>query len=300
MFNKILVCVDPYPPGDNLLCCVAPLKQCGAKEIVLAYILNADSPQALEGMVLAQALPEMERQQKFLEEAGFAVTLAMPRGVPAQTLHNLAETEEVSLIVIGTHGRGITTTLALGSVSSKLLQLTRRPVLLSRAGMTEKITHDCRELFAHLLFPTDFSDPAEIAFAYLEALVRARKCRVTLLHVQDGARPASHLGHRLPALRDLDAARLQRLQIWLEQAGATQVDVELVQGHPGDEVVKMAKTKGCSLIVMGTQGKGITREILLGSVAHQVVRHAEPPILLIPALLQAAPEAGVNLGATAL
>jgi nucleotide-binding universal stress UspA family protein len=297
MFNKIMVCVDPYPPGDNLLCGVIPLKQCGVKEIILAYILNADTPQALEGMVLAQALPEMERQQKLLEEAGFVVTLAMPRGVPAQALHDLAETEEVSLIVIGTHGRGITTTLALGSVSAKLLHLTRRPVLLSRAGMAEKATHDCQALFSHLLFPTDFSDPAEIAFAYLESLIRARNCRVTLLHVQDGARPAPHLGHRLPPLRDPDTARLQRLQLWLERAGATQVEVELVQGNPGDEVVNIAKSKGCSLILMGTQGKGITRELLLGSVAHQVVRHAEQPILLIPALPQVLTEDGADLGA---
>ena len=300
MFNKILVCVDPYPPGDNLLCCVFPMKQCGAKEIILAYILNADTPQALGGMVLAQTQPEMERQQKLLEEVGFAVTLAMPRGVPAQALHDLAETEEVSLIVIGTHGRRLPSTLALGSVSSKLLHLTRRPVLLSRAGMAEKATHDCQELFSHLLFPTDFSDPAEIAFAYLETLIRARKCRVTLLHVQDGARPAPHLGHRIRELRELDAARLQRLKLWLERAGATQVDVELVQGNPGDEVVNMATNKGCSLILMGTQGKGITRELLLGSVAHQVVRHAEQPILLIPALPQSITEDGEDLGVTSL
>jgi nucleotide-binding universal stress UspA family protein len=285
MFNKILLCVDPYPPGDNLLCCAIPLKHCGAKEIILAHIINADTPHALEGMLLAQAQPEMERQQKLLEAAGFAVTLAIPRGVPAQALHDLAETHEVSVIVIGTHGRGLPGTLALGSVSAKLLQLTRRPVLLSRAGVVAvPPTPEHQELFAHVLFPTDFSDPAEVAFTYLEGLVRAMNCRVTLLHVQDGAKPAPHFGHRLQALRDLDAARLQRLQIWLERTGATQVGMELVQGHPGDEVVGMAKAKDCSLILMGTQGKGITRELLLGSVAHQVVRHAEQPILLIPAL----------------
>lgn len=294
MFTKILLCVDPYPPGDTLLRCVIPLKQYGAKEIILAYILDSDSLQALEGMLRAQALPELERQQRLLEEAGFTVTLATPRGVPAQALHDLAETEQVSLIVIGTHGRGITGTLALGSVSAKLLQLTRRPVLLSRAGMGEKATHDCRALFTHLLFPTDFSDPAEIAFAYLDSLIRARNCRVTLLHVQDGDRPAQLPGHPPPPLGDPDAARLKRLQLWLGRAGANQVEVELVQGNPGDEVVRMAKSKGCSLILMGTQGKGITRELLVGSVAHQVIRHAEQPLLLIPALLQAAPENGTG------
>ena len=58
--------------------------------------------------------------------------------------------------------------------------------------------------------------------------------------------------------------------------------VELVQENPGDEIVKMAKGKGCSLILMGTQGKGITRELMLGSVAHQVVRQAVQPVFLIP------------------
>jgi nucleotide-binding universal stress UspA family protein len=86
-------------------------------------------------------------------------------------------------------------------------------------------------------------------------------------------------------LPEPDAARLQRLKLWLERSGVTEVGVELAYGRPGDEVVAMAKAKDCSLILMGTQGKGITQEFLLGSVAHQVVRHAEQPVLLIPALL---------------
>jgi nucleotide-binding universal stress UspA family protein len=284
MFNKILVCVDPYPPGDTLLSSVIPLKECGAREVILAYIFETDTP-GLDNMLIAQARPEMERQQRLMEGAGFKVTMVIQRGVPAQDLHNLAETHDVSVIAIGTHGRGLPETIVLGSVSARLLHLNRRPVLLSRTTIPEKAAAPAgRDLFAHILFPTDFSDTAEVAFAYLETMVSATDCQVTLLHVQDGDRPARHLGNRLPALRDLDATRLQRLQLWLERSGATKVGVEVVLGNPGDEVVKMAKDKGCSLILMGTQGKGITRELLLGSVAHQVVRHAAQPVLLIPAL----------------
>jgi nucleotide-binding universal stress UspA family protein len=236
-------------------------------------------------MLLAQARPEMERQQRLLEEAGFKVVLIIQRGVPAQDLHDLAETHDVSLIVVGTHGRGLPETIALGSVSAKLLHTTRRPMLLSRATMPGKAAPAAsRDLFAHILFPTDFSDTAEVAFAYLDTMVSAMSSQVTLMHVQDGASPALHLGHRLPALRDLDKSRLQRLQLWLERSGATKVGVELVQGKPGDEIVETAKAKDCSLILMGTQGKGITRELLLGSVANQVIRHASQPVFLVPAL----------------
>ena len=285
MFNRILVCVDPYPPGDTLLSCVIPLKECGAKEVVLAHILETDT-HGLDSMLLAQAQPEMERQQKLLQEAGFQVTMTMPKGKPAQALHDLAEIHDVSVIVIGTHSRGLPETIALGSVSAKLLNITRRPVLLSRATWLEKEAASfCRNLFAHILYPTDFSDTAEVAFAYLDTLVSATNCQVTLLHVQDSDRREPHFGHRLQKVQNLDAARLQRLKLWLERSGAKEVSVELVHGSPGDEVVPLAKAKGCSLILLGTQGKGVTREVLLGSVAHQVARHAEQPVLLIPALL---------------
>jgi len=286
MFNKILVCVDPYPPGDTLLHCVLPLKECGAKEVILAYILNAATPLGLESLLVAQAGPEMEREQKLLEEAGFQVTVAMPRGEPSQTLHDLAEKHDVSVIVLGSHCRGLIATIALGSVSAKLLPIAHRPLLFGHPTLPEKAARqEGLGLFAHILFSTDFSDTAEAAFSYLDTLVKATKCQVTLLHVHDGDRRAGSLGRHSQPLPEPDAARLQRLKLWLERSGATEVGVELAYGRPGDEVVAMAKAKDCSLILMGTQGKGITQEFLLGSVAHQVVRHAEQPVLLIPALL---------------
>lgn len=285
MFNKILICVDPYPPGDTLLSWVIPLQECGAKEVLLAYILDAATPLGLEGLLVAQAGPEMERQQQLLTEAGFQVTVAMPRGEPSQALHDLAERDDVSLIVLGPHSRGLIATIAVGSVSAKLLPIAQRPLLFVQTTLPGKRAGaEGRRLFAHILFPTDFSDPAEGAFAYLETLVKSTHCQVTLLHVQDGERRAGHLGSRAPRLPNPDAARLQRLQLWLERSGATEVGVELVHGSPGDAVVAMAKTMECSLILMGTQGKGLTQEFLLGSVAHQVVRHAQQPVLLIPAL----------------
>ena len=289
MFRKILVCVDPYPPDHKLISCAISLKKLGAEEVVLAHIL-VDAPPGLDGMLKSQARPEMERQKQILEEAGLKASITIKTGLPAQTLNDLAEKENVSVIIIGAQGRGLleSITLAgnpLGNVSAKLLHITRRPLLLIPGTLPAMESgREMSALFSHLLYPTDFSDTAEIAFAYLETMTRATQCPITLLHVQDRSRPAPHLGHRFKELQNLDERRLQRLQDWIKGLGAPDVRIDLAHGSPGEEIVARAKAGGCSLIIMGTQGKSLTREILLGSVAHHVARHAAQPVLFIPAL----------------
>ena len=289
MFKKILVCVDPYPPDHNLISCAVSLKKLGAEEVVLAHII-VDAPLGLDKMLIAQARPEMERQKQMLEKAGLPASIVMEAGSPAHALNDLAEKEDVSVVIIGAQGRGLleSITLAgspLGNVSAKLLHITRRPLLLIPGTLPAMESgRGTPNLFAQVLHPTDFSDTAEIAFAYLETVVRATQCPVIILHVQDQSRPAPHLGHRLKELQNLDGLRMQRLQGWLKGLGAPDVRIDLAQGSPGAEIVKKAKTESCSLILMRTQGKSITREILLGSVAHHVARHAALPVLFIPAL----------------
>ena len=289
MFKKILVCVDPYPPDHKLISCAVSLKKLGAEEVVLAHII-VDAPPGLDKTLIAQARPELERQKQILEEAGLKPSIAIQSGIPAHALNDLAEKEDASVIIIGAQGRGLleSITLAgnpLGNVSAKLLHITRRPLLLIPGALPAmEAGRELPDLFAHILYPTDFSDTAEIAFAYLESVVRATQCPVTMLHVQDRSKPAPHLGHRLKELHNLDQLRLQRLQCWINDLGAEGVSIDLAQGSPGEEIVKRAKAGGCSLILMGTQGKSITREILLGSVAHHVARHAALPVLFIPAI----------------
>ncbi len=290
MFKRILVCVDPSVPDENILACCAQMKTLGIEEAILAHVIYVANTPGLEKMLAEQARPEMERQKSLLEKSGLKVTIEMPLGVPAPALHSLAEKHDVSVIVIGTHGRGVTESIvlqrvALGNVCTKLLHFTSRPVLLIRSTIpTDECIRECRELFSRVLFPTDFSDTAEVAFVYLERVVRATRCQVTLLHVRDHARPEARLSHRLEELQNLDRNKLHRLKHHLEDLGASQVHVEVALGHPGDKILEVAKGWNCSLVLMGTQGKGVARELVLGSVAHQVARHTARPVLFIPAI----------------
>ena len=52
-------------------------------------------------------------------------------------------------------------------------------------------------------------------------------------------------------------------------------------GHPGQEIVRIARKEKAHVIVMGTHGHGILGRALRGSVAQNVVTDAEMPVLLV-------------------
>jgi nucleotide-binding universal stress UspA family protein len=61
------------------------------------------------------------------------------------------------------------------------------------------------------------------------------------------------------------------------------VERHLVAGEPAAEILRLARTQKCDLIVMGTHGLAGLDRLLLGSVAEQVLRRAPCPVLTVKA-----------------
>ncbi|MGZ3559114.1 MAG: universal stress protein, partial [Thermodesulfobacteriota bacterium] len=53
-------------------------------------------------------------------------------------------------------------------------------------------------------------------------------------------------------------------------------------GHPVEEILKAADEEQCSLIVLGTHGKGFLRHTFLGSVARSVLDRGRKPVFIVP------------------
>jgi nucleotide-binding universal stress UspA family protein len=65
------------------------------------------------------------------------------------------------------------------------------------------------------------------------------------------------------------------------QVEGLEVEGNLIEGHPADEIIKYSEKNSISLIVMGTLGKSGLDRFLLGSVAEKVVRNSKIPILVV-------------------
>ena len=280
MFRKLLVCTDLSPASDALVHCAKALKGIGMEEVVLTHVIYVANTTGLEERLAEEAGPVIERQKMILEDQGIRVTAEMPVGLPAHTLVDSAEKHDVSAILIGSHRRGILRAVARGSVFAKLLQQSRRPVLLARNALVETGKGECvcRGMFTRVLFPTDFSATAERVLGYLGKIARETGCPVTVMHVSEEKDPLAVQCHE-EASRYLLEAKKRRL----ETLGATAVTMDFVRGIPSEEIIGRSKEGNFSIIVMGGQGKGSLKEVFLGSVANAVARHAEVPVLFVPA-----------------
>ena len=69
-----------------------------------------------------------------MEKEGLKVITRLCVGNPRTALISLAKTADVSLIVMGTHGKGRTEGILWGSVSRNVAEYSERPVLLIKGG----------------------------------------------------------------------------------------------------------------------------------------------------------------------
>jgi nucleotide-binding universal stress UspA family protein len=171
-----------------------------------------------------------------------------------------------------------------GGVAASVIHHLTVPTLVVRVEVSDahggkRLSGKPCDFTGHALFPTDFSENADHAFAYLEELAEQGLKRVTLLHVQDNVRIDPHLRDRLDEFNTLDRERLNNLEARLRKKGATTVETRLSYGNPSVEILRDINP---SLVVMGSQGRGFVTELFLGSVSHNMIRLSSTPLLLIP------------------
>lgn len=286
MFEKIVLATDLSADWDQILGCAGEFRSIGCSRIILTHVIMTKGLVGADTAIDSEIRPKLESQKKQLEAHGFEVTVETPMGLPAFSLNDVAERHCASLIVVGSHGKSAWREAILGSVSNAVLHQARFPVLLvNTKGLREEGTGAaCRlrmkQLLRRVLFPTDFSTVAQGAAAYLEYLGPRGLTEITVLHVLEivAPYPPALLEPAEAAARD----NIEALSKRLEAAGAGRVQTMISRGHPIQVILDTLRSGDFSLVVMGTQGRSLLADILLGSVAYSVSRLASCPVLLLP------------------
>jgi nucleotide-binding universal stress UspA family protein len=147
-------------------------------------------------------------------------------------------------------------------------------------------------MYKHILIATDGSDLASKGVDHGLALARQLGAKVTVLSVVEPLQPAAARaaisgGIDDPVVRydqQIDRDMQERYAAVEQSAAQHGVKVENlheIDAAPAEAIVRVAKLRGCDLIVMSSHGRRGLRKVLLGSQTSEVLVHTEIPVLVI-------------------
>jgi nucleotide-binding universal stress UspA family protein len=106
----------------------------------LSSLTLGEAPPAVLDDTLAAMETNAQHQVQMalarVQEAGLQGDSMIVEGIPFQVIIETAESQDIDLIVIGTHGRTGLTHALMGSVAEKVVRLAPCPVLVTR-GTTD-------------------------------------------------------------------------------------------------------------------------------------------------------------------
>lgn len=131
-------------------------------------------------------------------------------------------------------------------------------------------------MFENALFASDASGASDAVVSCLEGLRSLGTERILLVH----ALGIRHLAEMRRMLLPLVEPKLHAQVDRLERMGF-RVEAEVAPGPAPEEICRAAKQRDASVIVVGSAGETLARDILLGGVALRVLHRAEVPVLVM-------------------
>lgn len=211
-------------------------------------------------------------------------------GSPPEVIVRIGEKYE--LTVIGAKGHAAQSRLGLGPVASRVLELSRRPVLIGRELTADK--------GLRILVGVDGSEASHRALDAMTAFIQLGGSEITLIHIMETpwihlgledewvSYPEDNTGDSDPALH-LESEMRREAEALIGEArkelARYDVSVETIigEGNPGTEIVGQAESEDYDLIVIGATGVSDIKHNVLGRVSTKIAWAAPCSVLVVKA-----------------
>jgi nucleotide-binding universal stress UspA family protein len=210
----------------------------------------------------------------------------------AETIARAAAREKADLVVVGSGGARELFRYALGSITHRLVHVSRLPVAVVRTGAARSRSP------VRILAATDGSKPSRQAVRFAARLAAAiPRARLAVLTVSTLAADIALTGaafvRALGVLPDLDRAEREAadriLRAAAKETRGLGKRVRYVYRKPGrptraaQAIVREAALQSSDLIVLGNAGRSAVNDLVLGSVAQRVLDLSRRPVVLVRA-----------------
>jgi nucleotide-binding universal stress UspA family protein len=156
------------------------------------------------------------------------------------------------------------------------------PVPVLTALTENDLAIPVRREYTDILLPTRGGDGSELAVDHAVRIAARFDVTLHVIYVVDvRSQAAKHDTHELGEL--VDELQMAVTDAVIDRADGAGIDtrVAIQQGTPHSAIQRYAADHEIDLIVMGTHGRGLVEQFLLGSITERTIRTADVPVVTV-------------------
>jgi nucleotide-binding universal stress UspA family protein len=308
MYKKIAVSLDGSPFAEKALPYAVKLANILNSELLLLRIAEL---QPLVSDNVDHELEAIETSENYLKNVEKVISdtqsplfIAPERlqplvayGKPEKKISEIVPFEEADLLVMTTHGRKGLSRMVQGSVSTQVLHHSKIPIILIKP----EDVHEVIPLDVLLRQPTPLSAAEPVILMTLDGtkeseviikptieLVKKLGAQLHVICVLLPPMPVEmgSVGTGFAYEHEVDKAQaaietyLQNMEKQIADMGVTCVTSTRV-ADPATEIVAYANDIGATLIAMATHARSGLGQMVMGSVADEVMRQSHLPVMMM-------------------
>ena len=270
LLEKILVPIDVNTDSKEHINTAIELAKTYNSEIIVMYVLPTDVlNESVKDIVIRAMSDSLNKLNKIFNEKGIITREpVIEYGNPIKKIIQIADEENVNLILVSSGKYGKREKFKLGITAEKLVIQSDKPVWVVKSNEETKLTN--------ILCPVDFSEPSKRALKNAILLSRKFKAALRILGVYE---PFTYSSPRIKVdIEKENSYRLKQIENKMNEfikefdLNGINHKIDIKAGIAHDEILKTIKEYGHDLLVMGTNGRSGINRFIMGSVTEKVTR----------------------------
>lgn len=295
MFDRILVPLDGSPLAECVLPHLVAIARTDVSRVYLLRVLDpisaATRPISVDPFEWQIRKAEAEAYLRDvagrLEAAGLEVQTEVLEGRAAESTIEYASEQNVSLIILSSHGQSGISGWNISSVVQKIILRALRSVMIVRAYQpaSEELTE---LIYRRILLPLDGSQRAEYVLPMAIALARANQAEILAAHV---VKKPEMPRRTPPTQEDIELAnqvternRAEAARYLDELKSRLEVNIEtrlLISDNVSESLHDLVEQAGVDLVLLGAHGYTGATKWPYGSTVISFIAYGTTPLLVV-------------------
>ncbi len=224
-----------------------------------------------EDKIKEEALENLRNYQKKLEDKGIKTKIVVETGDVVETILDFSEENNIDLIIIGSHRKGLMDKLILGTVSEKIISKASKSVLVIKGSPLTKIRK--------ILCGYDFLPNSKEALETAKILAKKFNALIRIIH-GDADEPFAHFKGIYEKVLERKKAILTQIKEEMEKENIV-IDFEILKEPPYEAIIDEIHIYQPDIVVLGKRKTSAVKRLFIGTTASKVVKEANIPVIIV-------------------